>query len=178
MIPKRGTKMFSRFDREKAIAVVLYLAHKKGSIDFYALLKMIYFADLNHLRQWGRTITGDSYARMDYGPTPSKVYDILKEIRQTPDGGVVVIENNNVFPGLKPDMDRFSQSEIDVIDAVFDENVGKTFSELVNKAHDEVYDNDPNRYFISVEEMAGGDASLLEFIKERFEEETLLENLR
>ncbi len=70
-----------RFSEQKALAAILYLANKTGKIDMYALLKTLYYADKYHFQQWGRTITGDTYHRLPFGPVPSKTYDMLKSVR-------------------------------------------------------------------------------------------------
>ena len=68
--------------RKKAVNVMLYLARKAGgSIDFSKLVKLVYFADKKHLHEWGRTITGDKYVKMEHGVTPSATYDMLKAVR-------------------------------------------------------------------------------------------------
>jgi uncharacterized phage-associated protein len=76
----------SLFDEDKTLNSILYLSQKAAKgLDLYALVKMIYFADKAHLHQWGRTITGNSYARMQHGPTPSEAYDMLKSARDEGD---------------------------------------------------------------------------------------------
>jgi hypothetical protein len=59
----------SRFDHNKAIAAMSYLASKApdGIIGYYALVKLMYLADKEYFHRRGRTITGDDYARMDHG---------------------------------------------------------------------------------------------------------------
>jgi len=36
--------------------------------DFHKIFKIIYFADRQHLADWGRPITGDTYIAMEAGP--------------------------------------------------------------------------------------------------------------
>ena len=47
----------------------------------HKLCKILYFADQRHLSLYGRSITGDTYIAMQYGPVPSNVDDILKAVR-------------------------------------------------------------------------------------------------
>lgn len=69
------------FDIEKSINAILYVANHLTRKDFHKIFKVLYFADRNHLSNYGRTITGDSYIAMDDGPVPSKIYDIFKIVR-------------------------------------------------------------------------------------------------
>ena len=68
-----------RFDVDKAIEVLLYVAEQTH--DMYNVLKSLYFADQEHLRLYGRLICGDDYYALDYGPVPSGLYDLIKDVR-------------------------------------------------------------------------------------------------
>src|SRR4051794_37148117 len=67
-----------RVNPRKALEVILWLAHRQSPIDFYHILKMVYFADKYHLNIYGRPVVGDRYEAKNYGPVPTAVYDILK----------------------------------------------------------------------------------------------------
>lgn len=70
-----------KFDPEKAVEVILYIATRAKIRDIYHVLKLLYFADKAHLERNGRFICGDSYVAMKSGPVPSGTYDIIKDIR-------------------------------------------------------------------------------------------------
>src|SRR3990172_3908608 len=70
-----------RFDPEKALNVILWVANRAKIPDFYRISKIIYFADKVHLQKYGRLICGDAYVAMKDGPVPSGVYDIMKSVR-------------------------------------------------------------------------------------------------
>ena len=38
-----------RYDKERLVEIVLYVLNKTGELDYYTLLKTIYFAELKHL---------------------------------------------------------------------------------------------------------------------------------
>ena len=70
------------FNYDKAINSLLYALQKLGGrTDMHKLCKILYFADQRHLSQYGRSITGDTYIAMQFGPVPSCVDDILKALR-------------------------------------------------------------------------------------------------
>ena len=64
------------------IQPVLYILNKAGKpLDTHKISKILYFADRQHLAKYGTTISGDTYMKMQYGPVPSTVYDIIKTIQ-------------------------------------------------------------------------------------------------
>jgi hypothetical protein len=67
-----------RTNARKAVEVIVWFAHQRPGIDFHSILKMLFFADLFHLNQWGRPIVGDTYYALPYGPVPQTTYDLLK----------------------------------------------------------------------------------------------------
>lgn len=44
----------------------------------YEIVKSVFVADLTHLNEYGRPITFDNYAALEFGPVPENTYDILK----------------------------------------------------------------------------------------------------
>lgn len=73
------------YDREKFIEAILFFA-KHTSPKRYGILKamkLLYFSDLEHLKRYHRTITGDQYVRIQNGPVPTKSYAIISEISPT-----------------------------------------------------------------------------------------------
>lgn len=70
------------FQTDAALNALLYALSKLGGkSDMHKLCKILYFADQRHLSLYGRSITGDTYIAMQYGPVPSNVDDILKAVR-------------------------------------------------------------------------------------------------
>ncbi|MEG2183175.1 MAG: Panacea domain-containing protein [Cloacibacillus sp.] len=65
---------------DKALSIILYiLSH--GCTNMYNLLKVIYFADKEHIRLSGNTMYRENYYALQKGPVPSTAYDMLKYIR-------------------------------------------------------------------------------------------------
>ncbi len=62
----------------KIIESIYYILNKVESADKIQILKWIYLADKYHLINYGRTITGDQYCAMKYGPVASAVKDVLE----------------------------------------------------------------------------------------------------
>jgi uncharacterized phage-associated protein len=68
---------------KEVIQTVYYILSKIKQADKIKLVKLIYLADKYHLLLYGRTITGDRYFAMDYGPVGSMVKDVLKPDKYT-----------------------------------------------------------------------------------------------
>ncbi|MEK7221817.1 MAG: Panacea domain-containing protein, partial [Nitrospirota bacterium] len=64
-------RKFFRFDPDKAIQAILFVARSITGATFHQISKIIYFADKDHLQKYGRLICGDSYVAMKHGPVPS-----------------------------------------------------------------------------------------------------------
>lgn len=67
------------FSPTKTLEAILLLAgSRQGGMDRHGILKLLFFADVAHLNQHGRPITGDEYRALTYGPVGQGAYDLLK----------------------------------------------------------------------------------------------------
>lgn len=73
-------EMLGTFDAEKAreAAGVLFEALGVTSMDRMKLLKLLYIADRENVRDAAASITGDRTVAMDWGPVLSNTYDCIK----------------------------------------------------------------------------------------------------
>src|SRR5450759_3452798 len=86
-----------RFDQDRSVAAVVYLASKLiEGLDKYKLSKLLFLADKFHLVQYARPITGDEYYALPYGPVPSSILNLLN---------AVISEEENILTG-KLQVDR------------------------------------------------------------------------
>ncbi len=69
----------------KSLAALHYLASIHNGVSPYYVCKIFYYAEKEHLLDWGRTICGDSYIAMKHGPVPSDIYDLIKRDSFVPD---------------------------------------------------------------------------------------------
>ncbi len=65
------------FNLDKAIAAMVYLVHRAGSIGKVKLMKLLYLADRDHFLRHGAPITGDDQYAMPHGPVPSASLNAL-----------------------------------------------------------------------------------------------------
>ena len=141
------------FDFEKTKAVLLHLASKNlPEFTKYKAVKLLFLADREHLLRFGRTITGDSYDALPYGPVPAHVLTtlggmetILSEEGQpqvTPDAQTLaksfVLEAGE-YPTYRaieaPDLEQLSESDIIVLDKIAAEFGHNSFRSIYNYTH-------------------------------------------
>jgi uncharacterized phage-associated protein len=70
--------MFVSRDREKLINAMIYFLRETNHCHTLKLFKLLNFADFEHFRQTGRTITGLDYRALPKGPVPTKLFDEIK----------------------------------------------------------------------------------------------------
>lgn len=129
--------MFGRYEERKVIEVLLYVANKKSVIDRHGLSKILYFADKAHLEYFGRTITGDNYVKMDFGPVPSKIYDYIKQIDT--ENALFTTKGYTLIPKREANIEELSESDIDVLDSIIAKYGSKSFRDKTELSHDKTW---------------------------------------
>ena len=140
-----------KIDITKAVEAIVYIASKAHVPDIYHVGKILYFADIEHLQEYGRLICGDRYVAMKDGPVPSAVYDFLKDVRDerrvsriyhhlTESFAVAGRPSHKVTNRREADLSVFSDSDIECLDRCIEEYGAKSFGELKAKSHDRAYD--------------------------------------
>ncbi len=113
--------MLLDFDIKKAIAAAAYLIEQQGGKEsMFVLIKKLYYADRSALLQWGKTITGDSFASMDQGPVVVTIYDLFKGKGSRGNlvewNNVVQREGNTVTLRKSTDKNILSEREIELLE--------------------------------------------------------------
>lgn len=70
--------MFVSRDRERLLNAIIYFLRETNHCHTLKLFKLLNFADFEHFRQTGRTITGLDYRALPKGPVPTKLLTELK----------------------------------------------------------------------------------------------------
>jgi uncharacterized phage-associated protein len=147
----------SRFNPEKAVEILLYVAARVHNM--YAALKIIYFADKEHLSRYGRQLCGESYVAMDYGPVPSGLYDLVKAVRG--DGYCLTalsladsfaVDGRLILPKRSPNLDLLSDSDIECLDEALTKYGDLSFDTLKRLGHrDQAFRDADRSGFMSLE---------------------------
>lgn len=126
-------------------AVLLYILERipdtKRSV--YFVVKTAFYAQRNHLAQWGTPLLEDDICALPFGPVPSTTYDILKGVRgkELQDTRLIdaaksiYLSNEDFFPTESADMDYLSKSAIDCINQALAEISQKSFAEILDNSY-------------------------------------------
>lgn len=135
------------FDLEKSLQALLYIASKIDGVGTLQLFKILYFADRDHVSEYGRTITGDTYIAMKNGPVPSNIFDVIKVVRGDSSSIIYrkfeqqfkesfdIIEGYIITPKISADLDYLSESDVEMIDKSIKKYGKMGFSELSEISH-------------------------------------------
>jgi hypothetical protein len=131
-------------DHEKTVEALLYIVSKYGEVGRFHALKTLYFADREHLRNYGRPITGDRYIAMENGPVPSFAYSALKA--QIPEherllvvGAISPVENSyhpKYRPHREPDITFFSRTDLECLNWAIEHCRGRSFGAISDETHE------------------------------------------
>jgi len=113
------------FDEIKTTqAAARFLRTAGGTMNYKALIDVLYLADRGALLKWGRPITGDEYFVMKLGPVLSHVHDLLTEM-QPPDEyhpwtACISREDSDAVLMEHPGSAELSEAEESHLDEVFE----------------------------------------------------------
>ena len=128
--------------------VLLYILNKVGSkpnVGEAVLFKLLYFIDFNYYEKYEEQLTGATYIKNTYGPTPKEFIKIVKEMEEN--GEVVKIENKyfkypqrKYLPVRKAKIEVINENgnETEIIDNVLDNLADKNANELTEYSHNDV----------------------------------------
>lgn len=175
------------FKKDVALHAVLYvLMQFGGKCDLHKISKILYFADQKHLSRYGRSITGDRYIAMQYGPVPSMVNDMFKAVRgdsyfsdtesSRELAGHFSFVNKFLVKGLHDaDLDYLSESDIECLDEAIVECRDKNFSELTQMSHGLAWSNTQENRMMSYKDILrelGDDEQYADYIQDKLKLES------
>ncbi|MCH4560322.1 Panacea domain-containing protein [Mesorhizobium jarvisii] len=131
-------------DKRKAVEAIVYVASRMPGIGRFHASKALYFAEFEHLRNYGRPVFGDRYIAMDNGPVPSFAYDALKGTLGPDDRvlveGALSVEAQGTYPKYKaarePNLTLLSRSDIECLDKAIDHVKGRSFGSISDETHE------------------------------------------
>jgi len=166
-----------QFNKVKTLNALLYVANRVQRKDFHKIFKIIYFADRQHLADWGSPITGDTYIAMEAGPVPSRLYDMLKIVRgdsYMPDneglGKYFQIEGwMYVKPLLDADLNKLSPNEQEALQEAINKYAALSYDEIKENSHDVAWRSTARDFSIKWEDIAreaGLNGEEMEYVEE------------
>jgi hypothetical protein len=143
-----ATNIEFRVNKQKVIEALVYLASRRPRIDIFHVCKVFFYADLDHLRNYGRPILGDQYVAMDDGPVPSFVLNVAK--RKIPYVGAdwveefdsrLQVDESDGYVRLTAcgdiNEELFSRTDLECLDRAIERFADMPFSRLWKRVHDE-----------------------------------------
>ena len=111
----------AKFDQWKALHALLFVVtHLPKPANVYNVLKCLYYADREHLQEYGRQIYGETFYALEHGPVPSAAYEIIKYANgranwdlQFPEA-LEMLDVNDIYVSARgaPDTDLLSRSDM------------------------------------------------------------------
>ena len=171
---------FLNFNEKKALNAVLFIVSKLKRKDFHKIFKVLYFADRNHISEYGRPISGDVYIAMDDGPVPSKLYDIFKSVRGDgyfKDKGhfsklIQIIDWDIVKALQEPNLKSLSKTDIKHLNNSLELYGNMSWDEVREKSHDYAWRRTAKNNPISLDNLVretGDDKEYIDYLKEQEE---------
>ena len=131
-------------------AVLLYiLTHSEdGKRDIYSLVKSAYYAQQNHLAQYGTPLFKDCICALPFGPVPSNIYNVLKmasgdsnelNYHRSDDmhlaSDAINFESGRYSAKEDPNMDFLSKSDIESLNYGIEKVAKMSFNQIKEDTH-------------------------------------------
>jgi putative zinc finger/helix-turn-helix YgiT family protein len=133
---------YRMLDLERLAHLIIYFAENIRPLSKTALMKLLFYTDFLHFREYSVSVTGASYAKLPYGPVPDNYKYLLSVLE---DKGYFALElesfrcyEGEVFkPVVKFDPTLFSPDELATMKRVTEKLGGKSASDLSQLSHEE-----------------------------------------
>lgn len=133
--------MTTPFDINKAAqSAYFFLSHAGGELEILKLVKLLYLADRESLKQRRTVIIGGTYYSLKHGPITSEALDLIDDGTRTGDSPweLLISDRANNRVGIRAELknyDALAESELRVLTEVWDTFGGKGKWELVDWTH-------------------------------------------
>jgi len=165
-------------DTQKLVVITKLILSNMDShtTGFHKFFKILYFAERDHVAQYGRTITGDQFVAMKDGPVPSVLYDLFKILKGNSIFNSAVdlsndfrVDNEHYITMIKPDfdIDILAESEVECIVNAVQENKDLSFSILWERSHDLAWESagkDDEMSIFDIARAGGANDELLKYM--------------
>ena len=163
---------------DRTLELILYVAKHSSKKTVYWVLKAIYFADQQHLVQFGRRLHDDSYVAMEDGPVASHAYDLFKNVKferrnrrdYSISKGQFDVDQDTIVPLRDPDLRVLSKSEISCLDQAIKTTSKLSFKKLRDLSHDAAWKAASTNRFMDIEDIVkatDGGADAWPYLQER-----------
>lgn len=136
--------MSFHFDVSKVAqcAATIFRSAPDKTIKYTLLVKLLYLADREAIRETGAPITGDRPFALDKGPILSKTLDLIKATERASEEEQAIwfryfeTRGYDVALVLDPGDDELSDYEIGILQRVYDEHGQKPLGTIIRETHE------------------------------------------
>jgi len=132
-----------QYDSDKLRELILHISRQsEGDPCFGAvkLNKILFYSDFIAYRQFGRSITGADYQKLNHGPAPRQLKPLHNRMRH--EGAIAVRPNEyggrmqqRSFALREPILGKFTAAEIALVDRIIQQLWGKNATEVSELSH-------------------------------------------
>ena len=114
------------------------------------LMKLFYFLDFTHVKNYGESVTGDTYYHLEYGPIPTVIKNLIDTNDDNPENSILsdtisvsqkedmkMHKINCLVEFKETDLDYFSQNELETLKNVCNRFKDSSTKEIVELSHNE-----------------------------------------
>lgn len=128
---------------DKFKELILYIAKRSFDDPFYGatkLNKILFFSDFLAFKKFGKSISGQMYRKLDFGPVPTQFQEVRDKLVQDGDAArqktvIAGFEQDRLVHLRDPDLSLFSGEEIAIVDEMIDLLRTKSASEVSEFSH-------------------------------------------
>jgi len=134
--------MRTYLNEQKATAMAAYFLQKAGGeMEYIKLIKLLYIADREALKRWGRPLTGDAYYSLPHGPIVSRIKDFITDDPELSGAKVwkdfIETEPQKYSVRLKREVpwNSLADAEVELLEEIFKKYGRLTKWEIVELTH-------------------------------------------
>ncbi|MBU6339655.1 MAG: helix-turn-helix domain-containing protein [Rickettsiales bacterium] len=141
---KAVKKLAAKFNEKKFREILLYVLSKtagKANVGETVLYKLLYFCDFNYYEKYRDHMTGATYIKNHFGPTPTNFKKVIESLRgkevEMVKGKFGGFEQTKYMPLREADLRQINGAEKQVIDEVIDRLSSMNAKQISQYSHDD-----------------------------------------
>jgi len=135
------------FNEKRTAQAAAFLLHRAGGrLPLLKLMKLMYLAERESLKQYGEPITGDKLVSMPHGPVLSMTYDHMNGALQSQDGGWdtwvddraghdLALKDPSMIRSPEKDLLELSDGDLEVLGGIWEKFGHMSRFDLVKYTH-------------------------------------------
>jgi len=164
-------------DKRNILNLLVYIIDRVNTKDFHNVLKVLYWAEQEHLAKYGLRITSGNYIAMPKGPVHQDLYSMIQAVNKNfADSELKEFFKVTGKYGLKSlkkaDLNYISESEKECINNAIRKSDSLSFDQRTKASHDLAWKNGRKSSTMNIKDIAkvgGANNELIKHIVEQSE---------